>query len=521
MGEDTPPLLQKSPASSAEKFGVTEMVAALATLAWLGPVVWMTGRIADQWDDALAMGAVCVLAGWALWKNWPARVAAAARGWQLVFTLGWGGMVWLMAGLRVEDFWLVRAALPAALAAWVIFHWGWSALPFAWRALVAGALWAWAPLTGRLVAWDARGGVSEATAATTEFFLRITGHEALRQGATILQPHGAVTVLTACTGAGLAETLLRLLLPACVALALPCRRAAFAAVAVLPLAFVTASLRATVMARVVDDPVRFEYWHGADGAALFTAVAMALLAALVAWLMPPPEKSLAPEPERRVGRGAWWPLAAVAAACALAATRPVPAGEIAEPVFAPPAPPGWTVRPGAEVALPTIEDGAAARPLRWAREFVYENAALGARVTVRAGGATRWLRGDPVLLAKNYEWLGRNEAPEAWAAVPLAGGAARLRVTPEKISLLAAIAPDGTISATADTWLGRTTALPRDAARWGAWLRGETALRDKRGVWIALEWTSGGAARADEEMSRLLAVWAQLAPRLVSYAPSP
>jgi hypothetical protein len=96
----------------------------------------------------------------------------------------------------------------------------------------------------------------------------------------------------------------------------------------------------------------------------------------------------------------------------------------------------------------------------------------------------------------------------------------RWRETPGRIVVFAAISPDGAISSAAGPWLARTAALPHEWGRWRAWLRGEAALRDKRGVWIEFDW-QGDATGAAQEISRLLQGWGQLAPKLVSYGPPP
>ena len=70
-----------------------------------------------------------------------------------------------------------------------------------------------------------------------------------------------------------------------------------------------------------------------------------------------------------------------------------------------------------------------------------------------------------------------------------------------------------TFRAPTAAWQARAKKLPADAAHWFAWWRGTAPLRDKRGLWLMIEWRSPAPADT-AQMEELWSLWQKEAPKL-------
>ncbi len=116
--------------------------------------------------------------------------------------------------------------------------------------------------------------VALATTKTAAFLLHYIGFEVSLQGTTLALAAGAVTVAGYCTGVPMLLFLLKLSLLADIALPLNWWQRIWLPLAAVGIGFATASVRVAVMAMAVSDPAWFDYWHGPQGAQIFSTVAI-------------------------------------------------------------------------------------------------------------------------------------------------------------------------------------------------------------------------------------------------------
>ena len=396
---------------------LSEAAVVVLVVAWVLPLARATDRITGNSGEAATGLIVAAGIGWRLWRDWPEKIAprpAAVAGLAL-----WGAMAWLSAGVWPEDYWLVRAALPLAAVLLIVLAWGWRGLGVGWRVWAIALLWVLAPLSGRWLEGP-RGGdwLCETTAAAAGAGLRLFGFEVGREGALLKTAGGAVLVGLPCTAQPLTALMLRLLLPAALALGLSWRRTVLVAALTLPAAFLLSVGRAMLLALVVDDDARFHYWHGPDGSGWFTLAAMLALAAGVLALLPRVAADATP---RTRGLPGWSIAAALAGAVmAVACLFRVPAtGAMAAAPTAAAVAAGWTVE---EIARPAVGWKEASPPPVWVREFVYTATADGAQVRVLVAALPRWLNGDPLALAVTLGWTPRPSPDDGEEFFPLPDG---------------------------------------------------------------------------------------------------
>ncbi len=485
-----------------------EGVVVAGTVGWVLPFAWAVHRVTQESSEAALWVLMAGWAGWVMWSDWPAETAPR-RMCAAPILIIWSMAVWLCSGLWPEDYWLVRASLLLAVPALIVATWGWRGLGVGWRAWLILALWGLAPLSGRWLEGPRHGEwLSEITAGAAAFGLWQTGTEVSHHGIFIQTAQGAVSVGLPCTAQPLVAMLLRLLLPAALALGLPWRRTLALAALTLPATFLISVVRVMLLAEIVQDKTRFNYWHGPDGGGWFTLVAAAGLAlALVAWL-PRPEAEV-----RRASTGALprWTVAALAIATSLGIVVSLwraPSAHIGTiQLAAPPGSGSWTVQEEAARSPEALQADAQKTSVPdWVRSFTYTSKD-GAELRVKAAAIPRWLDGDPVAMAYRLRLIPW-PVPEAWPEMKLpdGGGTGRAGQPEGRETWLVAVRADGEAGGTVTDWLAKVKQLPVDGVHWQAWWRGTAPLRDKRGMWLMIEWL--GPDRPDSKwMAEIVSLW--------------
>lgn len=519
MVSSTPAQATASPQSlfySSRRFVLSDLALAGLAAAWAIPAAWATERATAHSAEAMMWMLVGAWIGWRLWLDWPAHTKAPGRLAVALLAL-WAGIVWIIAGSWPEDYWLVRIAYPAGFTGFIFILWGWRAVfCWGWRAVLAGFFWSLAPLSGQLA--GPRGGdwLREITATSSAWGLWLCGVDAGHHGSYLTSPHGTLLVGLPCTAQPLAETLLRLLLPAALVFGLPWTRTLLLGALVVVGSLALSILRTMLLAVIVNDTPRFDYWHVGTGSDGFTVAAMAALAIGLGVLLPQKFASAEPALPASSRSASFWTLTILVSGAILAALSPLRTTQSgrSDPTetarWMPPVATSWTVRelPG---AFPPNTDPWVVQ-LAWMRTFVY-TAPDGLEIRVHAAALPLWLDGDPVAIAGIHGWIAP-ETPERWPAQVLADGRVVRALQSKETIWLATLDAKGRVSATTSQWLQQTKALPSDLKTWVAWGLGRAPLRDKRGLCLALEWIGPGAPD-ENRMMELLTLWQQQAASML------
>jgi hypothetical protein len=310
--------------------------------------------------------------------------------------------------------------------------------------------------------------------------------------------------------------LVKTLLPAALLVRLTWRRTAVLALLVGPVAFVVSVVRCAVLVLVAPSAGRFHYWHGPEGAGLFTAVALAIIGWVVVagarapvWLSTP----VPPVSTRVAGRCAlslvagasvvaWWGQPAVAA-------RSLPL------VWNPP--PGWRIVAHRPFTWPAEATGTD-KPLAQCEEWLVDS----------PGGRTRFLVGyAPVLLGGDAAQLAYLEGFDSRPAADVQGVV--LPGLDQPVATWASASDrwfvtfaggDGVARATPAAWIQWLHGQRWEIVQWGRLLSGRGALLDKRALWVAVVWPDVISRRPEVQAAttRLLTSGLDMAAALLSAA---
>ena len=492
-----------------------DLVSVRAGVCWLAGMAIFVLPVAKWWrltgdaDGVIAFIALVMSFGWwlsrALQEAAPrTTVVAALAGLALM-----AGQLWLLLWLRVEDFWVARWGYFVLALAGTLMLWGWTGPLRGVRALAALVIWAVLP-PGSLPFVESPAWLSEMTAGISGFFLARFYAEAAIMGATIHLPHGSVIVGGGCTVLPLWLALAHLFVPAWLIFRLSWRHAAFVVLTTAAAAFVFSIVRVIIMAVIVADPVRFDYWHGPSGASWFTAAGMLVMA----WGIDRSLRQPVPAAEKPVAfaRGqalTLGVLCGVSVLGAVAATwtgrSPSPAVPSGIPTVA-----GYSVVEAKSEAI-AVEEVTASFPFLWQRQVSYRSGLSGARLEVRLCYAPRLLQGDPVATGIPMPGFEGGWEPATWAEKAVEGvGPIRERSTPGRTAWVTTLPVGASPVATEAQWHDLRRTRTRALGTWLRWLAGQAPLRDKRAYWLELTWT--GTGQAPEGLMRTaLAEWTSLA----------
>ena len=457
-------------------------------------------QLAPEIGSDLALTTAAIFAGvaWHLWHCLQEAPASRPRGAPLaviVLLLALGG--WQLAWVGVEDFWFCRLGLVAWIVGWVGLLWGWAGLVWGWRPIAALGLWALAlngrlsPESASLEAW-----VAERTADVSGWLLWQGGNVVAVQEAKLLMADARVEIGAPCTGLPLAFLLLPLLAIATLLLRLRWAAAALVAIAVVCASFVIGVIRVSILALMAGNPARFEYWHGDNGGAWFTAAG--ILALMWFLLQVHPGHPATPRTAVHVPRGTWlFALAPLALGAGLA-------GSVAAARSAParPAPGDFNAMvPGFHIVADHASLGAGSAPavnrIEWMRKVIYESAQTGAQFEVQLAYLPVAVAGDPAALAGAPNF---NPSPAPDGGEVLAG------VQAGRPAWFAFIPPGEVSLASDQARLARDRRAWHQPARWWNWWAHRQPMRDKRAYWLALRW-NGDSAEGQREPARMFARW--------------
>ena len=467
------------------------------------------------WLGALAVGALPVLKLWQLAGNPVAEISAVA----LIVLLAWwlGGMLarrapranrpelviaaaglagwsWMLGWLWPSDFWFVRWAFVMGGVLVTMLLWGWRGPVFGIRLIIALALWLVVPVAEQWQrlpsAW-----LCDRTAAGSAFLLWETGFRLTRAGATIYLERGALEVEPGCTALPIWAVLTQMLIVVALLFRISWRRVVLLSVVLAVASFGISVVRIAFMAPMLKNPVRFNYWHGAEGGSWFTAAGMLLLAALVKRSLdmagpddhPVPVVNFASDHARFIRWSAMLPLAGVALALA-SANKAAPAmlAVVPEP------PPGYrmvvdeTQRPGDQTAPNGL------KPFLWMRHVIYDSPRAGAQIEARLAYAPSLLSGDPTVAPLTYHWL--TDRPGAGIGVERGptGEPAREVLGPGRVTWMVTLPLAGGAVATQAGWEEQLAKRNRHPSAWLEWLSGQAPLHDKRAYWLVVTWRGTG-----------------------------
>lgn len=462
---------------------------------WLWLPVWLVaGAAAVMWWRLAPAGDVAGVAsafllGTAWWLTSAGRRlsrprVSAGRWVALVIALG---ALWLLTRASTADFWVVRLFPPVALMAATGALGGLRPIGAAGSAVFALVVWmAWPESLGRLAWIDGRW-LSELTARWAAGLLWIGGVDTQAEGNVIVMPKGQVEVLVPCTALPLVQSLLHTLIPAALALRLSIRRTLGAWLLLAPVSFVVSVVRTAWLAIIADEPERFAYWHGGEGGAIFTGVALVG----IGWFMLEGMRLPAWWGERQagpVGRLAWgfrlsaWLL--VGGALLVAVSPPREYARL-RPSLAWTPPTGWKAAP-ARVWVFDESKRDAQHPVAECAEWRLYSPAGEARVVLgylpeHLGGSVNSLLyfqgfdGERVLTAEPVA-----VPATGWEVLTTEGAGGRWWVT--------ALDASGVSRPSAEAWAAGLRASWFQPARWVALLSGVRPLRDKRALWVAVAW---------------------------------
>lgn len=472
--------------------------AAICALPCALSVYWHTGDPAEAGLWLL----VAVWMAWRAWKDWPAGIKPGDGATRACALLGWMGCAWIVSGLWPQDHGLLKLALPAITAGVLAILWGPSRLVNGWRVLLISVLWVLEPAGVVIDRIFAGPRLESFTAAFAAAGLWQIGDQVSRTGALIATDAGSIVVRYGCTAVPLWALLARLILPAAITFGLPWRRLLVLALASAASAFAVSVVRVMVLARTVGDTERFLYWHGDEGAGWFTLAAFAVFAALLARLA---GRETPDERPRAAPALAKVLLAAGLAASVLAAVRLAssPAHQEARPLAGPEKAGHWVRVSASPLPLPG-EHAAGDRPA-WLGRFVYMEENTFSSLAVTAAEIPVWLDGDPLDLADLWRLLADRSRAE-WRPTDLASPAEGGRALRKGRGWLASIHETGGILCEPSEWLPLSKRVPSDLAAWGNWFLGRRPLRQKSGLWIALDVERGDPLSADQTAA-VLAAW--------------
>ena len=479
----------------APAWGAIWLVAAACACAW-----W---TLAPDADAGLVVTLLLMGAAW--WLIEAGSRDAQRPGLAAITT----GVAIGLVGLRLlqvatpADFWIARAAPPLVLPATALALGGPRCLVRAFPGWLALTLWLWWPPMDWILAFDSRGGVSAFTAQVTGFLLSLLGHQIRVEANAIWLGKIEVDVLMPCTCLPLIQALAQTLAPGAILVRLSWIRSLALAALVVPVAFAISVVRCAILVLVAPEPERFHWWHGPEGAGLFTAVALVLLGgALVAgarapgWRIAPVRPPLG-DPARRAA------VAALALGAVFAWWRQPPeASALPPPRRAPP--PAWTVT-AREDRVWTPESARTDKPLTQGATWTLATPEGEARLTIAI--APTVLGVDPAALLYFHGFDAR--APSEGTTETLPG-----LVTPVEGWVgaggrwsVALVGSDGAARTGTAAWTRWLHAQRWQPKRWVALLAGRAALIDKRAVWVAVRWPprQTGEATPDQSVAKLIA----------------
>lgn len=480
---------------------MNEKSVSLGAIAWSLPLAWAVHRNTGNIAEAGLWILLGMWIAWRMWKDWPDGSQRPDLGWRIAALGAWALCVWLVSGLWPQDHGLVRLALPGMTVALLIVLWGPRHLHRGWRVLLIAAFWTVDPfllLIDRLLP----GPVLESlTAGVASFGLWQIGCEVSRAGAQITTDAGSVVVRYGCTAMPLWALLFHLLVPASITLGLTWKRAVLLAFVSLISGFIISIIRVMIVARVVDDETRFHYWHGDEGAGWFTLAAFVLFGIMLIRQAPPSPtetrpRALAPFGHAFLGVGVI--LSILALGRMLACGVPAFSTDIT-----PPAKIGaWTLVSTDALSLPPPHIPTD-RPV-WIRRFTYIEENSFASLTVTAAPLPIWLDGNPLVLAHQWKLTPGTASRAPWTPVSTEPEGARLLHRGN--GWLAAIHRQGAILCESSSWIPLSKKIPGEADAWRDWLLGRAPLRQKTGLWIALE-TGRGASLTPDQAAAICADW--------------
>jgi len=126
--------------------------------------------------------------------------------------------------------------------------------------------------------------LSQLTAAVSNFMLHYVGFDVAREGIRLLLPSGSVIVGYECTGGEVILLLLELSLLFILVFPLTWRGRAGLLGGAIAIGFFLGTVRVGILAVLVHDSEKFDFWHGDPGNQIFSMVAMLGYGALCYWV---------------------------------------------------------------------------------------------------------------------------------------------------------------------------------------------------------------------------------------------
>ncbi|HEY9704846.1 MAG TPA: cyanoexosortase A [Allocoleopsis sp.] len=123
------------------------------------------------------------------------------------------------------------------------------------------------------------------TAKFSAFWLHYIGFEVQRHLNTISLPNGSVFVGYSCTGTPMIVLILKLSLLFSIMFPLPWKQKLWVVIAGLGMCFLLGGIRVALLAVIVSDKPTFDYWHGTQGAQIFSTLSMVGFAWLCKYML--------------------------------------------------------------------------------------------------------------------------------------------------------------------------------------------------------------------------------------------
>ncbi len=132
------------------------------------------------------------------------------------------------------------------------------------------------PIIGKIIGMDISMLVSIITSKFSAFVLWYLGFETERLGINIIMPGGAITIYERCSGLSDMILLLQISCIVLVMFPLGTYKKIILPITAVILAFIVNSIRVALMAFLVafSNRAAFDYWHGGDGAQIFSTIAI-------------------------------------------------------------------------------------------------------------------------------------------------------------------------------------------------------------------------------------------------------
>ncbi len=127
-------------------------------------------------------------------------------------------------------------------------------------------------------------------AQSTTFFLHYVGVDVIRQGTAVLMDDRAVTVEYGCTGVPIFILLIQLSVLLILLFPTSIYQQGYIFLLAGGITFLLSSVRISIMLLVVSQPDRFEFWHGPQGAQIFSTLGIILFALCSQMLIAPAEE---------------------------------------------------------------------------------------------------------------------------------------------------------------------------------------------------------------------------------------